>query len=85
MKKIEFIIEKMSCGWCSGWVQWKLMSKNGIISANVSHKKKIEKIEYDESMISENDLFEILLCCLKKRKNFPISQLSRWKKNGIFI
>lgn len=60
MKTYEFKIEGMTCGGCSGWVAWTLKGTNWINSAEVSHETKLAKVEYDESVISESDIFEIV-------------------------
>lgn len=60
MKKIEFKIEWMICGGCSGWVKWTLKWANWIKNAEVSHETKLAQIEYDENIISKDEIFEIV-------------------------
>jgi len=60
MKTIEFTIEWMSCGGCAGWVVWRLQSTTGIKSAEVSHITKKAQVQYDDTIISEQDIFEII-------------------------
>ena len=60
MKTIKFKIEWMTCGGCSGWVEWTLKGTEWINSAEVSHETKLAKVEYDENIISEEKIFEIV-------------------------
>jgi len=70
MKKIEFKIEWMSCGGCSGGVTRTLTWTNWINNADVSHETKLAKVEYDENIISENDIFTIV-----KNMNYTVSSI----------
>jgi copper chaperone CopZ len=60
MKKIEFKIEWMTCGWCSGWVAWTLKWTNWIETAEVSHETKLAQVEFNEDIISKDDIFKII-------------------------
>ena len=60
MKTTEFTIEWMSCGWCSGWVTRRLQWTEGVQSAEVYHITKKAKVEYDDTILTQEDIFEIV-------------------------
>lgn len=70
MKNIEFKIDGMSCGGCAWWMSRAFEETKWINSVDVSHETKLAKIEYDESILSENDIFEIV-----KNKNYIPSNI----------
>lgn len=71
MKKIEFRIEGMTCQGCSWWVEGTVKWTKWIINASVSHETKLVKIEYDENIITKDDIFEII-----KNMNYVLSDIN---------
>lgn len=55
MKKV-FIIEGMTCGHCVNTVNRALGSLSGIKSYNTSLDSKASEVEFDESVLKEEDI-----------------------------
>ncbi len=60
MKILKFKIDGMSCWGCSSWVAGSLEATKWIESAKVSHKTKWAEVEYNENIIWEKDIFELI-------------------------
>jgi len=50
----------MKCGGCEKTIKEKLGSVAGIISVDASHSDDLVKVEIDESIISEDDIIELI-------------------------
>ncbi len=60
MKTIKFKITWMTCVGCAGWIEWKLKSSSWISKVEIIFATGSAFIEYDENIITKNDIFKIV-------------------------
>ena len=59
--KAEMTIDGMSCQvGCAAHIDEELEKVNGVISADVSFENKLASIKYDNSLISEHDIVNLI-------------------------
>jgi len=60
MKTLKFKISWMTCVSCSWWVEWTLNSAKWVKKAEVVFATETATVEYDENIISKNDIFKLV-------------------------
>lgn len=60
MKKEQYIVKGMTCSACSATVQNNVSKKQGVTSCNVNLLSEKMEVEYDERVISEKDIFDLV-------------------------
>lgn len=60
MKKEQYIIKGMTCSACSATIQNNVSKKNGVKTCNVNLLSEKIDIEFDEKLITENDIFNLI-------------------------
>lgn len=59
--KIQFKITNMSCESCAKINEKYLMKTKGVTKAKVDYRSALASIEYDEKMISESKIKEVII------------------------
>jgi len=57
---VKLTVTGMKCGGCEKTIKEKLGAAAGIISVNASHNDDLVEAEIDESIISEDDIIELI-------------------------
>lgn len=60
MKHEKYIIKGMTCSACSATVQNNVSKKQGVAKCNVNLLNELMDIEYDEKVISEKEIFDLI-------------------------
>ena len=60
MKKEQYIIKGMTCSACSATIQNNVSKKVGVNSCTVNLLSEKMDIEYDESKLSEKEIFDLV-------------------------
>ena len=60
MKTLKFKISWMTCVSCSWWVEWTLKSVKWVKNAEVIFTTETATVEYDENIVSKNDIFKLV-------------------------
>ena len=60
MKNEQYIIKGMTCSACSATVQNNVSKKTGVNKCNVNLLNEKMDIEYDEKVISKNEIFDLV-------------------------
>jgi len=58
--KVELIVTGMKCGGCEKTIKETLTGKKGVISVDASHADDRVIVEFDESVLEEDDLIELI-------------------------
>lgn len=58
--KVELTVTGMKCGGCENTIKEALAGKDGIISVDTRHSGDWVKVEYDEAVIEEDDVIELV-------------------------
>ncbi len=57
---VKLTVTGMKCGGCEKTIQEKLSSVAGVISVNANHNDDLVEIELDESLLTEEDVIELI-------------------------
>ena len=58
--KVELTVTGMKCGGCENTIKQALTGKDGIISVDTSHGDNWVAVEYDEAVLEEDDVIELI-------------------------
>lgn len=58
--KVELTVTGMKCGGCENTIKEALIGKDGIISVDTSHGDDWVGVEYDEAVLEEDDVIELI-------------------------
>jgi len=58
--KVELTVTGMKCGGCENTIKQALTGKNGIISVDTSHGDNWVAVEYDEAVLEEDGVIELI-------------------------
>ncbi len=77
MKQDKYIIKGMTCSACSATVQNNVSKKQGVAKCNVNLLNELMDIEYDEKVISEKEIFDLV----KSLGYKPFASNTKFDKN----
>lgn len=58
--KVELTVTGMKCGGCENTIKEALTGKAGIISVDTSHGDDWVEVEFDEAVLEEDDVIELI-------------------------
>lgn len=58
--KVELTVTGMKCGGCENTIKEALTGKQGIVSVDTSHADDQVVVEFDEAVIEEDDVIELI-------------------------
>lgn len=58
--KVELTVTGMKCGGCENTIKKALTGKDGIISIDTSHGDNWVAVEFDEAILEEDDVIELI-------------------------
>ena len=58
--KVELTVTGMKCGGCENTIKQALTGKDGIISVDTSHGDNWVAVEYDEAVLEEDGVIELI-------------------------
>ncbi|ACL16026.1 heavy metal translocating P-type ATPase [Methanosphaerula palustris] len=61
MKKVEINIDGMHCGSCATLISRALTKTPGIVTANVNYASRKARVEFDESLLDEQRLIDLIV------------------------
>ncbi len=57
---VKLTVTGMKCGGCENTIKEALTGKKGIVSVDTSHGDDWVEVEYDETVIEEDDVIELI-------------------------
>ncbi|MBW6452865.1 MAG: cation transporter [Methyloprofundus sp.] len=57
---VKLTVTGMKCGGCEGAIKKELGSKEGIVSIDTSHVDSYVGVVFDDAIISEDDIIELI-------------------------
>ena len=58
--KVELTVKGMKCGGCENTIKEALNGKNGIISVDTSHADDQVIVEFDATVLEEDDILDLI-------------------------
>ena len=58
--KVKLTVTGMKCGGCENTIKQALTGKDGIISVDTSHGDNWVAVEFDEAILEEDDVIELV-------------------------
>jgi len=58
--KVKLTVTGMKCGGCENTIKQALTGKEGIISVDMSHGDDWVEVEFDETVLEEDDVIELI-------------------------
>ena len=57
---VKLTVTGMKCGGCENTIKQALTSKDGVLSVDASHADNWVEVEFDETVLEEDDVIEII-------------------------